>query len=494
MDKKLNILFVVSESTPYAKSGGLADVAASLPLALAKRGHKVMVVMPYYASIAPDLVRSEETPFSMNVWMGDCEEWCLVHPKGINKNLNYYFIDFQKYFFREGYYHNNAMQDYPDNPSRFAFLSQAALYLCKTKQIRVDVVHAHDWQTSAAMAYLKTHHQNCAFLGHAAGMLTIHNIGYQGKYPRDSYSYLGFREQDFNPRIFEDYGDINLLKGGIHFADIVNTVSPSYANETLNPAFSYGLDPFLRLKGDRYIGILNGADYEEWDPAADPLIVKKYGIKNMNGKAACKLALQQRMNLYQQEYIPIIGMVSRMAEQKGHYQLRECIEAIVNNMQVQFAILGSGDKELEHYFGALPEKYPGLIGAYIGYDNALAHQIEAGSDFFLMPSLYEPCGLNQIYSLRYGTLPIVRATGGLDDTVEQYVESDGSGTGFKYYDATPRAIYDTVGWAVSTYYDRREHYAAMQRRAMKQNFSWEESTNLYETVYQRAIKVANREN
>jgi len=493
MERKLNILFVVSESAPYAKTGGLADVAASLPHALAGRGHKVTVVMPYYAAISPELLRTDETPFSMNVWMGDCEEWCLVHPRTINKNLNYYFIDFQKYFFREGYYHDNAMQDYPDNPSRFGFLSQAALYLCKTKQLAVDIVHAHDWQTSAAMAYLKTHHRSCPYLGKAAGVLTIHNIGYQGKYSRESYSYLGFREEDFNPRVFEDYGGINLLKGGIHFADIVNTVSPSYANETLNPAYSHGLDAFLRLKGDRYIGILNGVDYEEWDPAGDALIAKKYTFRNMNGKTVCKKALQKRMNLYQQEHIPIIGMVSRMTEQKGHYQLRECIEAIANNMQVQFVILGSGDKELEHYFGTLPEKYSGHIGAYIGYDNSLAHQIEAGCDFFLMPSLYEPCGLNQIYSLRYGTLPIVRATGGLDDTVEQYVESDGSGTGFKYYDATPRAIYDTVGWAVSTYYDRREHFNDMQRRAMQQDFSWEESAARYESAYQRALEIANPE-
>ena len=207
-------------------------------------------------------------------------------------------------------------------------------------------------------------------------------------------------------------------------------------------------------------------------------------------KKTCKTHLQKKMELYEQEYIPVIGLISRMAEQKGLHILADSIEAIIKNMQVQFAILGSGDKHLEEFYSSLPLKYPGLIGSYIGYDNDLAHLIEAGSDFFIMPSLYEPCGLNQIYSLRYGTLPIVRATGGLDDTVEQYDEATGEGTGFKFYDATPRAIYDTVGWAVSTYYDRPEHYGEMQQRAMKRSFSWDESASRYESAYERALRIS----
>ncbi|MCF7832038.1 MAG: glycogen synthase GlgA [Candidatus Marinimicrobia bacterium] len=487
MSKKRSILFVTSESVPYAKSGGLADVAGALSKTLAENGHKVTVVMPYYASISPELTHSDEAPFSMNVWMGDTEEWCLVHPKKICENLDYFFIDYQNYFFREGMYHNLVMQDYLDNPKRFAFLSQAALYLCKTKQIKIDVVHAHDWQSSAALAYLKTHHYNDEFLGEAAGVLTIHNIGYQGKYPKNDYSYLGFREEDFNQNIFEDFGGINLLKGGIHFADMVNTVSPTYANETLTPDYSHGLDRFLHMKGEQYIGILNGVDYSEWDPSNDTLIPQKYNIKSMSGKASCKVALRKHYGLTDNE-TPIIGIVSRMAEQKGLHLLANCIEAIIKNMQVQFAILGSGDKELENYFASLPAKYPGQIGVQIGYDNKLAHMIEAGANFFIMPSLYEPCGLNQIYSLRYGTLPIVRATGGLEDTVEQYNETTGDGTGFKFYDATERAIYNTVGWAVSTFYDRPEHYGVMQNRAMQKSFSWKDSAKRYEMAYENAIE------
>lgn len=488
MPKRRNILFVTSESVPYAKSGGLADVAGALSKTLAAKGHKVIVVMPYYSTIPEEFIKSNELPFSMNLWMGNTEEWCLVHPKRINENLDYYFIDFQKYYSREGMYNNKTNHDYLDNAQRFAFLSQAAMYLCKTKQIKIDIVHAHDWQASPALAYLKTHHWNDEYLGQAAGMLTIHNIGYQGKYPKERYDYLGFREEDFNQWVFEDFGGINLLKGGIHFADMVNTVSPTYANETLTPEYSCGLDRFLKIKGEQYIGILNGVDYEEWDPLIDTLIAKKFSVTALSEKNICKKDLRQYFGLEDNE-APIIGVVSRMAEQKGLNLLANSIEAILNNMHVQFAILGSGDKDLESYFASLAQKYPGKIGVQIGYNNILAHKIEAGSDFFIMPSLYEPCGLNQIYSLRYGTLPIVRATGGLDDTVEQYQEANGKGTGFKFFDATERAIYNTVGWAVSTYYDRPEHFKAMQKRAMKKSFSWDDSAKRYQAAYETAISI-----
>ncbi|MFA6617500.1 MAG: glycogen synthase GlgA [Candidatus Neomarinimicrobiota bacterium] len=486
MPKQKTILIVTSESVPYAKSGGLADVTGALSKSLAERGHRVIVVMPYYASISKELTQSDQSPISMNVWMGDTEEWCLAYPKKINKNLEYYFIEFEKYFHRGGMYCNRAQQDYSDNHKRFAFLSQAAMYLCKSKQIKVDVVHAHDWQTAAALAYLKIHHWNDSCLGEAAGVLTIHNMGFQGKYPKTDYNYLGFREEDFNPDVFEDYGEVNLLKGGIHFADIVNTVSPTYALETLTDAHSFGLHNYLKAKGDNYLGILNGVDYEDWDPNNDSLIAQTYNSANMAGKKICKKDLRDHFSLDHNE-APIIGVVSRMAEQKGLNILANSIEAIINNMHVQFVILGSGDKYLEAYFTALAKKYPGKIGVQIGYNNILAHKIEAGADFFIMPSRYEPCGLNQIYSLRYGTLPIVRATGGLQDTVEQYNEKTGDGTGFKFFDLNERAIFDTVGWAVSTWFDRPDHYKAMQKRAMTRSFSWNDSAQKYEEVYDRAI-------
>jgi starch synthase len=325
-------------------------------------------------------------------------------------------------------------------------------------------------------------------LGKAASLLTIHNIAYQGRYDASCYPYLGLGWHNFNPGTFEDSGAVNFLKGGIVYADMVNTVSPTYANETRTPALGYGMAPYLNAKGDNYLGIVNGVDYTEWNPEVDKLIPANYSAEDLSGKAICKAALQRRFALEEDATIPIVGVVSRFAEQKGLHLLAESIEGIIASMRVQFVILGSGDPGLEAYFGSLPARYPGRVGSYIGYSNELAHWIEAGADFFIMPSIYEPCGLNQIYSLRYGTLPIVRATGGLDDTVIQYDEATGSGTGFKFWSPSADAVYFTVGWAVSTFYDRKEHMAAMIQQAMAQDFSWERSATEYVAVYERAMR------
>lgn len=488
MKKPLNVLFVVSECVPFAKTGGLADVAGALPKSLARMGHKVVMVMPKYSEMPQQVLKKEPEIKKLQVWMGQYEEACSVYKYEAEPNLDIYFVEYEDYYRRNGIYCDSEQNDYEDNPKRYAFLSQAAMYLCKYLKIKIDIVHSHDWQTAPALSYIKTHHWNCPYLGQAAGVLTIHNLGYQGRYPRDSYDYLGFRARDFRSEVFEDFGGINMLKGGIYFADLVNTVSPSYAIETLTPEFSNGLEYYLKKKEDNYIGILNGVDYEEWDPISDPSIPAQYSLKDLSGKDVCKRELQEKFSLKQDPAIPIIGIVSRMAGQKGLHLLADSIEAIVNNMNVQFAILGSGDKELEAYFSGLPDKYSGKIGAHIGYSNDLAHLIESGADFFLMPSLYEPCGLNQIYSLRYGTLPIVRSTGGLQDTVEQYNEECGTGTGFKFIDATASALYNTVGWAVSTYYDRKDHMESLIRSAMEKSFSWTDSAQHYVAAYRRAIE------
>ena len=390
--------------------------------------------------------------------MGDTEEWCSVYGTTNTEDIPVYFIEFANYFDRDGLYHDAEFNDYLDNPRRFAFLSRAGLQLCKDIGFKADIVHAHDWQTALASAYLKIWHWDDPVLGGAASLLTIHNIGYQGKYPAKDYAYTGLQTANFTDRKFEDHGDMNFLKGGIDFADLVNTVSPNYARETRTPELGYGMAMYLNDKGDRYLGILNGVDYADWDPAVDTLIPQTFTPEDLSGKEVCKRALQERFHLEIDEGVPVVGVVSRFADQKGLDLLADAIEAIVNSMHVQFAILGSGDKALEAYYGGLPARYPGRIGSYIGYNNEVAHWIEAGSDFFVMPSRYEPCGLNQIYSLKYGTLPIVRATGGLDDTVEQYDEATGEGTGFKFWDASSHGIYYTVGWAVSTYYDRRHHF------------------------------------
>jgi starch synthase len=282
------------------------------------------------------------------------------------------------------------------------------------------------------------------------------------------------------------------LKGGIIYADMVNTVSPRYAEETRTPENAHGLAPYLNDKGEDYVGILNGVDSQTWDPARDPYIPAHFSAADLSGKAQCKRLLQQRFLLEEAPDVPLIGVISRFVPQKGLDLLASTIEAILADMRVQFVILGTGDKGLESYFGDLPRRYPGLVGSYIGYHEQNSHWIEAGSDFFLMPSRFEPCGLNQIYSLRYGTLPLVRATGGLDDTVQQYDEASGSGTGFKFWEPSAKALYFTVGWAVSTYYDRPAHIRQMVQAAMREDFSWDRSARAYEAIYERARRKTMR--
>ena len=483
----LKILLLASEAVPFVKSGGLADVAGALPKALRALGHEVVVVLPKYSEI--DRTKFSLHPFlnPLGVWMGNTEEWAAVDT-ATYAGIQFYFIESNKYFDRSGLYHDRDLEKYSDNGCRFGFFTRAALQLCRDMGFAPDIVHAHDWPTALAPAYLKIWHWNDPVLGAAASVLTIHNLAHQGKWPAADCNYLGLQWSNFTEEKFEDFGEINFLKGGLYYADMVTTVSPTYAAETRTAEGGEGLDDCLSRKGGDYWGIINGVDDDEWNPATDPLIPARFGDGvGMEGKAVCKRELQRRLMLEERADVPLIGVVSRFSLQKGLDLLAQSIERIGDDMQVQLAILGSGDKSLEWVFGPLPGRYPGRIGSYIGYSEELAHWIEAGADFFLMPSRFEPCGLNQMYSLRYGTLPIVRATGGLNDTVKQYDECTGEGTGFKFWEPTANAVYDTVGWAVSTYYDRKDHMRKMIAAAMAEDFSWKHSANLYLQAYERAI-------
>jgi starch synthase len=486
-DRPLRIVFLGSEAVPFVKSGGLADVVGALPKVLRRRGHEVIVVLPKYRAINFGRSRVRRALSPLGVWMGTREEWCAADVVALT-GVRFYFIDSEQYFSRNGLYHDEELEDYRDNGRRFGFFTRAALQLCRDLGFKPDIVHAHDWQTALAPAYLKIWHWQDPVLADAASVLTIHNIAHQGKYPAIDYDYLGLNRQNFTPEIFEDFGDVNFLKGGIHFADMVTTVSPTYRDETLGTVGGNGLGPVLAGRAEDYWGIVNGVDYSHWDPGTDRLIPARYGPRRLASKAECKAALQARLHLEVAADIPLIGVVGRLAGQKGLDLLAGCIEQVLATMRVQFAILGAGEKGLEWFFGPLPERYPGRVGAYIGYHEELAHWIEAGCDFFLMPSRFEPCGLNQIYSLKYGTLPIVRATGGLNDTVRQYDRRrGGSGTGFKFEDPTPDAVRGTIGWAVATWFDRPKHITRMIRRAMAEDFSWDRSAELYEAAYARAI-------
>ena len=486
MRKPLRIAMIASECAPFIKTGGLADVIGALPQALTDLGHQVIVILPLYSQV--DSIRFNLRPSlsPLGVWMGDRQEWCAALKAQLD-DISVYFIESNKYFDRFGLYHDVAFNDYSDNPRRFGFFTRAALQLCRDLGFVPQIVHAHDWQSALAPAYLKIWHWNDPVLGGAASVLTIHNIAYQGVYGVENYDYLGLQWGNFTPDKFEDHGRINFLKGGIHYADMVNTVSPTYARETRSPQYASGLAPYLNDKRTNYVGILNGADYTIWDPQVDLLIPARYSAQDLSGKVECKRQLQRRFWLEEDPTIPILGVVSRLVSQKGLDLLAQTLDRILEQMRVQFVILGAGEQGLETSFHSLVGRYPGRAGSYIGYNDELSHWIEAGCDFFLMPSTSEPCGLNQIYSLRYGTLPIVRATGGLDDTVLQYDESTGKGTGFKFLEPSSDAIYYTTGWAVSTYYDRPQHIQKMIRAAMIQDFSWEASARAYEEIYRRAI-------
>ncbi|MFN8485631.1 MAG: glycogen synthase GlgA [Anaerolineae bacterium] len=491
MSQQLKIAMIAAEAVPFAKTGGLADVVGALPKTLRQMGHDAIVIMPYYSTIHYNGYSPRLFMGSLGVWMGNYLEWCAVHTTEVD-GVPFYFIDSEKYFARDGVYHDSDYNDYLDNPARFGFFTRAALQFLRDTGFKADIVHAHDWQAALAPAYLKIWHWDDPLLGGAASVLTIHNIAHQGVYRPVDYDYLGLGWGNFVPDKFEDHGNINFLKGGIYYADMVNTVSPTYAAETRTPALAHGLAPYLNNKGANYVGILNGVDYDDWNPATDRLIPARYTPDNLGGKAVCKDELQRRFGLAEEPDTPIIGVISRMASQKGLNVLAQTIEPILNDMRVQFILLGSGDKALESYYGTLPSRYPGRAGSFIGFNNGVAHWIEAGCDFFIMPSRFEPCGLNQLYSLKYGTLPIVHATGGLNDTVVQYDEATGDGTGFKFYDVSPNAVYYAVGWAVSTYYDRPQHMAKMIQTAMAQDFSWEQSARQYVAMYEQAMsnKVA----
>ena len=362
------------------------------------------------------------------------------------------------------------------------------MQLCKDIKFKPDVIHGNDWQTALVPAYLKIKYQHDPFFKATASVFTIHNIGYQGVFPQKFVPFIDIGKENYIDSRFESHGKLHLMKGALFFSDCITTVSESYREELLTPEGGKGMAPYLERRKSDFYGVINGVDYDDWNPKNDKLIPENYSIGDISGKAICKKMLQREFMLSLRADIPVIGIVSRFAGQKGFQNLAPIIKSIVKDMVVQFAIIGAGEKPLEDFYGGLPAKFPGTIGSWIGYDNRKAHLIEAGADFFIMPSLYEPCGLNQIYSMKYGTLPIVRDIGGLKDTVCQYDEKSGSGTGFKFYSPDPMAIYYTVGWAVSTYYDRPHHMRKMQMEAMSLEYSWETAAKKYDRIYERAIQ------
>ena len=487
----MKILMVTSEAAPFAKVGGLGDAVSALSRALAKAGHDVRILLPRYYFIDRTKLKPIDDPLA--VPLGGDEVWTGLSESSLpGSEVPVYFLDYERFYGRDGIYGTKAEPDFADNPERFALLSRAAFQVCRRLAWFPDVIHAHDWPTALAPVYLR-HLEGRGEFARTASVLSIHNQGYQGIYGKEKFPVLGLGWELFHGAGFEQFDHINLFKAGLSSADCLTTVSPTYAREIQTPELGAGLDGLLRARSSDLVGILNGVDYEEWDPAGDKLIPAHFDAKDLSGKAVCKLELQRKFGLEENPAIPLIGMVSRLTDQKGIAELfgpsygsafRICSEMIV-----QFAIIGSGEKWCEAELAGLQRRLPNFR-VRTGHDEAGAHLIEAGADFYMMPSRYEPCGLNQMYSLRYGSLPIVHRTGGLADTVENYNQDTGGGTGFTFDYLSPRAIFDTTGWAVWAWYNRPAHIAAMRKRAMEKNFSWEHPAAEYVALYARTLERA----
>ena len=489
----MKILMVSSEAVPYAKTGGLADMVSALSISLAKLGHEVKIVIPRYYSVDRSVLK--KLPGELGTPMGsNFEEWSAVYtadmPGTGKKNpVQVYFIDHENFFGKDGIYGNPSEPDFLDNPRRFAFFCRTVFQLCRKIDWFPDVLHAHDWPAALAPVYLKFAEKVKGSKGgfdKTVSVLTIHNLGYQGIYSRDNFQYMGLGWDVFYNGGFEDWNMLNMLKAGLYSADKLNTVSPNYAEETKKQEHGFRLDGVLRYRSADYSGILNGIDTGTWNPAKDKYIPQPYSVKDMEGKAKAKEALQKEFGLPQNASVPVIGIVSRLTDQKGVGDLfgptYGSAWSICRDMDMQLVLLGSGDPWCEHEINNLASRLSNFK-AKIGYNEKYSHLIEAGSDFFLMPSLYEPCGLNQMYSLTYGTLPIVRRTGGLADTVQNYNEKTGAGTGFMFDYLSPKSIYDTVNWAVWTWHNRKSDIEKMRERGMKLNFSWEQSAEKYVELY-----------
>jgi starch synthase len=488
----MKILMTASEAVPFAKTGGLADVVSSLSLALAKLGHEVRIVLPRYYNIDRGRLTPIEGP--LGVPMGGREEWSAVYgtelPGSIKKNpVQVYFIDHEQFFGRDGIYGVPWEPDFLDNPRRFTFFSRAVFQLCRKLNWYPDVLHAHDWPTALVPVFLKYRERADGF-ANTVSALTIHNLGYQGIYNKDNFFYTNLGWDVFYDTGFDDWNMMNLLKAGLNSADKINTVSPNYARETQTQTHGFRLDGVLRYRSADYVGILNGIDTDVWNPRSDTFIPANYSAEDMSGKVKVKAALQKEFGLPVEPDVPLLGMVTRLTEQKGVGEVfgpaYGSAWSICRDMRIQFVLLGSGEAWCENEIKSLSSRLSNFK-AQIGYSEKISHLIEAGSDFFLMPSRYEPSGLNQMYSLTYGTLPIVRNTGGLADTVQNFNQDTGAGTGFMFDDLTPSAIYNTVGWAVWAYYNKRSQIETMRLRGMKQNFSWEISAHQYIAMYEKAL-------
>jgi starch synthase len=488
MVQKHKILMVAPEAVPFVKVGGLADVVGALSKVLDLRGHDVRIVIPKYAGLKHiENARALQRP--LVVKLGGHEAyarvWECVLP---GTSVRCYLLEHNQYFDHPSAYGGGPSENEDENGRRFTFLSRAAIDLCSYLNWIPDVLHCHDWTTALAPVYLNTT-ERAEPIGRAASLMTLHNMGHQGWFHRSLIEFAGLPLSVFRADSLESMGEVNMLKGGIYHATKVSTVSPSYAREIQRSPGGGGLDHVLRYRSADLIGVINGIDGSEWSPGIDSLLPANYSAKDLRGKAVCKAEMQRTYGLTEDANVPVFAVVSRLVEQKGIDLLTAIGDRLMHDMEIQVAVLGTGDSDLESALEGLAQRHPGRFGVYLGFNNELSHLTAAGSDFLLMPSRFEPCGLSQMYSMVYGAPPIVRATGGLKDSVQQYIEGEEGGTGFLFEHATPDALYYTIGWACSTFYDRPEEYTQIQQNGMLSDFGWEASASAYEEIYGWAIQA-----
>lgn len=480
---------ISSEAVPFAKTGGLADVVTGLARALDRMGHNVTLILPHHRRFIPAELSGTPTGRAVSVTLARqvVEGWVrrLTLP---DSGIDALLIDQPAYFDRPGLYVERGA-DFPDNAERFIFFSRAALEACEAFGLQPDIVHVHDWQTALVAPLLDVQYRRRNGFRATRSVLTLHNLAFQGNYPRSTYELTGLPPELFTWDKLEFWGNFNLLKGGCVYADRLTTVSPTYAREICTPEYGWGLEGVLRHRGRALTGILNGVDTEDWNPAADPHLPLAYTVDTVaEGKSRAKADLQRDLGLAVEPDTPLCGMVTRLTSQKGLDLIAAAADQMLG-LPAQYVFLGAGDPTYESLLTSMAEKAPGRVAASIGYSEPLAHRIEAGADIFLMPSRFEPCGLNQMYSLMYGTVPLVHAVGGLADSVVNLTpqtRADGAASGFVFYDYTADAFLGTLRWGLATFRDRPT-WQALQRCGMTQDLSWSGSARRYLDVYHDAL-------
>lgn len=494
----MKIVLATSEAVPFAKTGGLADVTSALAKALDRAGHDVWLVTPCHrqahARNGADRLPIEPTGRKVAAFIGPKRvEADVLTSKLPGTNVTVLLIDQPGYFDRAELY-REAGSDYPDNCERFVFFSRAVLETCRVLEIAPDVIHANDWQTGLIPALVDVEYRGKPGFERTASVFTIHNMAFQGRFWRWDMLLTGLGWEYFNYRQMEFYDHLNLLKTGLVFAEMITTVSPTYAREIQTPDNGAGLDSVLRERSADLVGILNGVDVDVWDPETDPALPRNYSVETLQeGKSACKSNLQESLGLPVREDVPLFGMITRMTDQKGLDILSAGMDRVLRH-DVQLSFLGTGDRGYEQRLEQLARSHPDKVSAVIGFDEPLAHRIEAGADGYLMPSRYEPCGLNQMYSLRYGTVPVVRSVGGLADSVvdaDPHTLEAGTATGFRFQDYATDALCDRIDRAVDLYNDKQA-WTRVARTGMQQDWSWSRSAAEYINVYEQAqAKTAN---